>query len=52
MKNPEKLTVEDLARLILRVREMGAELDIHIRPINEQSVLEITAEEDAAGSDS
>ena len=49
MKNPERLTVEDMARLILRVREMGAELDIHIRPINEQSV---SAEEDAASSDS
>lgn len=45
MKNPEKLTIEDLARLVVRVREMGADIQITIRPIC------VVAEEDTHGND-
>lgn len=44
MKNPEELTIEDLSRLICRVREMGADIQITIRPL-------YAVEEDAHGND-
>ena len=33
MKNPEKMTIQDLALLIVRMRDIGAELQVNICPI-------------------